>query len=208
MSGNIYIDIDHVSKRYQRGYAIQDITLRFESGRLNLLVGANGSGKTTLLKCIMGLLHYEGAIKRHPGKIGYAPEEYVMPQFMTAMGFLRSIGRVKKADIATINTLLMRKFELLDLLSVAGKPIGQLSNGMRQKVNLIQAMIHQPEILLFDEPLSALDQTCQEIVIQWLKEEAKRKLVVVSTHYPERYKIRNRVTYEIVSGRLKQNGLD
>lgn len=208
MSGDIFINIDHVSKRYQRAYAIQDITTRFENGRLNLVIGANGSGKTTLLKCIMGLLHYDGVITRHPGRIGYAPEEYVMPQFMSAIGFLRSIGRVKKADVLSINALLNREIELLDLQDVAGKPIGLLSNGMRQKVNLIQAMIHQPEILLLDEPLTALDQASQETVIQWLKEEAKRKLVVVSTHYPERFKIRNRNTYEITAGRLKPHGMD
>jgi ABC-type multidrug transport system ATPase subunit len=177
-------------------------------GKLNLLVGANGSGKSTLLKCIMGLIRYEGKIECHPEKIGYAPEEYVMPQFMSPVAFLLSIGRVKHADIDTINELLSRQIALLDMQEVAGKPIGLLSNGMRQKVNLIQAMIHQPGILLLDEPLTALDHDSQDKVIEWLKAVCKERLVVVSTHYPERFRIRNRKVFEIVAGHLDDHGLD
>ncbi len=204
----ISINIENVTKHYQKNKGIANVTTKFEGGYLNLLTGENGSGKTTLLKCIMGLVKYNGSIKRNYSKIGYAPEQFVMPSFMAVSDFLKCIGRVKNETVQSTTSYLDHHIAFLDLKDAFYKPIGALSKGMKQKVNLLQSMIHQPKILLLDEPLASLDKDSQTKVIETIMNVSKENLVIVSTHYPERFKHRNRRIYQIENGRLVRDGCD
>ncbi len=205
-SQGIYINIDKLTKVYRKNTGIHDMTLRFESGHLNLLIGPNGSGKTTLFKCIMGLVRYSGKIDRIPGRIGYAPEQYIMPTFMKAKEFLALIGRVKRESQDRIVKFINDFMEGFELLDVIDKPIGQLSKGSKQKINLLQAMINNPRILLLDEPLSGLDIRARDEAVKLFSAFSKDNLVIVSTHYPEYFRARNRRVYEIHEGRLVEDG--
>ncbi len=207
-SQGISINIDNVTKHYQKNKGIANVTTRFEGGYLNLLTGENGSGKTTLLKCIMGLVKYNGSIKRNYSKIGYAPEQFVMPSFMTVSDFLKCIGRVKCGTTQLTSSYLNENMAFFELKEAFHMPIGALSNGMKQKVNLLQSMIHQPKILLLDEPLASLDKDSQTKVIETILAMSKENLVIVSTHHPERFKNRNRRVYHIENGNLVRNGCD
>lgn len=207
-SQDISINIDNVTKCYQKSKGISNVTTRFEGGYLNLLTGENGSGKTTLFKCIMGLVKYNGSIKRNTSRIGYAPEQFVMPAFMTVSDFLQCIGRVKNQTKQSVSPYLDENIAFYDLKDSYHKPIGALSNGMKQKVNLLQSMIHQPRILLLDEPLTALDKKSQTQVIETIKDMSKKNLVIVSTHYPELFKYRNKRIYQIENGIMVKNGYD
>ncbi|MBN2504710.1 MAG: ABC transporter ATP-binding protein [Bacilli bacterium] len=206
-SAAIAIHIENLCKIYRHDMGIHNLTAKFESGYLNLVTGPNGSGKTTLLKCIMGLVRYTGSIERNEGRIGYAPEQYIMPGFLSVAEFLRLIGRVKSESRKRIDDFINCHLPIMDLSESLEKPIGQLSKGMRQKVNLLQALINNPRIVLLDEPLAGLDLESRNRTIELVSEISKTTLVIVSTHYPEHFRSRNRRIYEIANGRLTNNGV-
>jgi ABC-2 type transport system ATP-binding protein len=192
--------LDHVSKKYHQKYAIKDINITFNEGILHMITGPNGSGKSTILKCIMGILHYDGNIQIQPVKIGYAPEHYVMPDYMTILDFLYQIGRIKSNNSITLNEDLNKLLELFQLKEHQNQMIGKLSNGMKQKVNLIQALIHNPKILLLDEPTNAIDTLTEKNLINYIKTRSKTSLIIISTHQPEKFAFKNKKVYTIQQG--------
>ncbi len=202
----IAITIRNVSKRYRTGYAVKNVSTCFEAGRLNLLVGQNGSGKTTLLRCIMGLCRYEGSIERDNLKIGYAPEQYVMPAFMSMLDFLMLLGRLKETEGAKVRQVLREGIGIFGLEQFVNRQIGVLSNGMKQKINLLQAIVHDPDILIFDEPLQGLDAESQQRFIERIKTYARTKLVIISTHYPEKFRANAKKVYVIENGEMADAG--
>ena len=199
---NIHITINEVTKEYKKNQGIKSVTTKFDSGVLNLVTGENGSGKSTLFKCIMGLVNYSGNIDKKKIKIGYAPEEYLMPLRMTVMDFLYSIGRVKGLDDDETNENIKFYLEYFDLLKYKKKPISELSNGMKQKLNLLQAFVHNPKIIILDEPLASLDKIMIPKVISLVKEKAAKKLVVISTHQPHKFNTKKKRIYHFEKGRL------
>jgi ABC-type multidrug transport system ATPase subunit len=199
---NIAIEVANVSKRYRGKDGIQGVSAAFSNESLHLVVGSNGSGKTTLLKCIVGLVRFEGEIRKKHFRIGYAPEEYVMPHYMSIRDFLRSIGKIRDAASEGLDIEIGQELDYFDLRTHENKPIGKLSNGMRQKVNLIQAFLNHPKILLLDEPLRSLDQDSQEKAIGRIKERMGESLIIVSTHSPEKFKIRNKRIWTMTAGKI------
>lgn len=201
-SPNISIIIRELSKQYSKNKGIFNFNLILNSGKLNLITGKNGSGKTTLLKCIMRLVNYQGKIERGKLKVGYAPENYLMPEALSVNDFLISIGRIKGLSKMMYKEKSLDFFELFNIKNYQHKLIKTLSNGTKQKINLIQALIHNPKIVILDEPLVALDYDSQKALIKYLREIAKTRLVIISTHRPEKFVSRNKVIYEIVNGKL------
>lgn len=199
---NISITINDVTKEYTNHTGIKHINTIFQAGVLNIIVGENGSGKSTLLKCMMGLVSYKGTIKKKKYLIGYAPEDYVLPAHMTVKEFLISIGRIKYSNRYELNQRVKDYIEYFGLTNYLNKPISKLSNGMRQKVNLIQAIIHDPKIIILDEPLAALDEAMRPKVIKLVKELAKEKLIIITTHHPKRF-IGKKVMYQFTNGLLE-----
>ena len=201
-SSIIVIEIKEVSKLYPNKSGIQNINAKFTSGQLNLLVGKNGSGKTTLLKCIMGVVRYQGKIIRNRSVIGYAPEDYVMPYFMSVYDFLQSIGKIKDCPKISLEQEINELLAYFELTEYANRHFGALSHGMRQKVNLIQAFLNRPTTIILDEPLHGLDQESQSKIMKLIKERVKESLVLISTHYPELYKTRKKSLYMMEEGVL------
>lgn len=201
--GNLSIVINDVTKEYGKQKGIYDISTVFEQGRLNIITGANGSGKSTLLKCIMGLVNYQGEIIKRRVRIGYAPEEYIMPLHMTVIDFLWSIGRIKGMNRDDLDVNLGNYLDFFGISDYRNRPIAKLSHGMRQKVNLVQALAHEPRIILLDEPLTGLDSSTIEKLVVLLKEKAKTSLILVSTHNPNKFPARNISLYHFEQGRLK-----
>ena len=199
---SISVKLAGVTKKYRSQGGIEDLTVTFDDRRLNLLVGPNGSGKSTLLKCIVGVVRYEGSIVATPRSIGYAPEEYLLPQFMSAREFLHAVGRVRDVERAILTDRIEEMLGYFGLSDHAHKPFIGLSNGMKQKVNLIQAVLNRPKILLFDEPLKALDDEGRERAAALIRERSKESLVIVSTHYPERFRVKNRRIVRLDLGRI------
>lgn len=200
--GNLSITIKEVSKEYRSNLAIDKVNTSFSSGTLNIIIGENGSGKSTLLKCIMGLVKYNGKIEKKKHRIGYAPEEYVMPLNMSLMDFLKSIGKIKGMNGDDLDQNVKDYLEFFDLNKYKNKPISSLSNGMRQKVNLMQAFIHEPKVLILDEPLAAIDKESIPKIVNLIKAKSKENLVVVSTHHPKYFKSSKKRLYYFQKGKL------
>ena len=203
ISTPICINIKNLTKEYSKNKGIFNLNLEFSSGYLNLIVGKNGSGKSTLLKCIMKLVKYHGDIERRRFKIGYAPENYIMPDFMTVEEFLYNIGRIKGGNCFEIRESSVDFYRFFNLEKYRYKTIKTLSNGMKQKINLIQALINEPKIILLDEPLTALDFDSEKKLINYLNNLAKNHLVIISTHNPNKFKTRLKKVIELENGNVK-----
>jgi ABC-2 type transport system ATP-binding protein len=193
--------VEGIKKNYLHSFSLQIDELTLTTGSIHLFVGPNGAGKTTLLRCIMGLTRFSGTIERREvERIGYAPESYVMPEFLTVIEFLIGLGRVRKRRSDEME--LAEYLEWFNLTEMKNKPIGRLSNGMRQKVNLIQALMHHPSVLLLDEPLRALDKESQQKCLERIHSLRHQTLVLVSTHEPDLFRKRASKLYRLEAGRL------
>ena len=203
LSEHINITIKEVTKFYHQNKGIESINLELNSGNLHVFTGKNGSGKSTLIKCMMNLVEYQGKINKRKYRIGYAPEKYIMPEFMTIKEFLIAIGRIKHSYDPYLSMELKLLFKRFDLESKINHPIRSLSNGMKQKVNVIQALINHPKIIILDEPLVGLDFTAQNELIKLIIELSKDKLVIVSTHFPEKFHTKRKVIHHFSEGKIR-----
>ena len=186
------IKIEHISKLYGEQRALDDVSFNVAQGEIVGLLGPNGAGKSTLMKIITcylppteGEVTVDGhsiyddtlAVRRC---IGYLPEHnplyldmYVREYLRFAAGLSGEKERTRRAD---------EMIELTGLGPEAGKRIGQLSKGYRQRVGLAQAMIHDPEVLILDEPTTGLDPNQLEFIRNVIRNAGKKKAVLLSTH--------------------------
>ncbi len=198
---SVIIDIKNISVRYGAVDAISNISCQIEKGDFVGLVGPNGSGKTTLAKTILGLLTaYQGKILllgqdikyfRNFQKIGYLPQKHtgINPLFPASVKEVVSLGilsgkkwpkKISKDDWQKIDGLL----ESLGIINLKEKLISQLSGGQQQKVLLARALACNPEILILDEPSTALDPDSRERFFVRLKELNSRMktTIILITH--------------------------
>jgi ABC-2 type transport system ATP-binding protein len=184
---------DHLSKWYGQVIGLNDVSVSIPTGITGLL-GPNGAGKSTLLKLLTGQLKpSKGSITvlgepvwsnpRIFFRIGFCPEQDAFYDRMTGLewvaGLVRLNGLDEPASIAAARVALER----VDLLDAADKKIGGYSKGMRQRVKLAQALVHDPELLILDEPLSGMDPIARRRTIRLIKEWARGgKSVLVSSH--------------------------
>ena len=187
------VETDHLSKWYGQVIGLNDVTLRIGTGVTGLL-GPNGAGKSTLLKLITGQLKpSKGSVKilgepvwGNPGiflRMGVCPEQDAFyermtgHEWVTALLRLHGYGEREAADAA------MAALQEVDLTEAADKRIGAYSKGMRQRVKLAQALAHQPELLVLDEPLSGMDPLARRKTIRLLRNwAAMGRNVIVSSH--------------------------
>ena len=175
------IEILNLQKSFNHQLIINISHYKFHTGNNYLLVGENGSGKSTLIKLILGFIKpSKGNILYSDVKFSYAPEKTIYPDFITTKEFLKNILLIRNDSIEKIDDYLTNWH--LD----PNKKISHLSKGMKQKLNIIQALITQADIYLFDEPLNGLDKASQNLFLDSLN-PLHNKMVIVATHYPEIY---------------------
>src|SRR5256714_13917384 len=189
------IKIQHVSKRYRNVDALKDFNLEIPPGAIYGLIGPNGAGKTTLIRILAALLtpttgqvwfdneevgQAPGLIQR---KVGYMPDFFGIYPDLTAVEYLEfyagihAISGKKRAN--TIKDLL----ELVDLSSKGETPVETLSRGMKQRLCLARALVHDPEVLLLDEPASGLDPRARVELRELLRTlQGMGKTIVISSH--------------------------
>lgn len=188
------ITLDSVTKLYGNMAAVDNLSLEVAQGEILGLIGPNGAGKTTTLKMMAGLLkptsgsvtvmghditRENGDIKQH---IGYLPEESSLYENLTVKQYLSFFGELYKLPHAQTAE---RIDVLLDSLKLAEKntPAGTLSKGMKRKVAIARSLLHDPSVLLMDEPNSGLDPVTSFFVIDYLKKLAENgKTIVLSAH--------------------------
>jgi ABC-type multidrug transport system ATPase subunit len=181
------ISLQNVSKFFGRTAALCDVTTSFASGRLYTLLGENGAGKSTLLRLIAGLATPTGGIVQVFGevpreslrRIGYMAHASMLYDEMTAVENLRYFaGLYGIEDDARIEASLAA----VGLDPKMERRVGEYSQGMRQRASLARAMLHDPEVLLLDEPFSNLDTSACRDVVALLAKLKQSKTILVVTH--------------------------
>ena len=194
------IDVQQLSKTYREGLfvprihpALKNVSLEVKAGEVFGLLGPNGAGKTTLIKVLLGILHPTNGIAqvlRQPAgskaarrKIGYLPENLVFPRHHTGRSALYFYGRLSEMTDAQIAA---REEELFDLVSLQGRQneaVRRYSKGMRQRLGLAQAMLHDPDLLILDEPTDGLDPMGRSQIRDVLDKLKQRgKTVFLNSH--------------------------
>jgi ABC-2 type transport system ATP-binding protein len=187
------IAADHLSKWYGQVIGLNDVTLTVPAGITGLL-GPNGAGKSTFLKLITGQLKpSQGQITvlgeriwQNPAlyfRIGFCPEQDAFYERMTGLEWLTALVRLNGVGDRAAAEMAARALDLVDLTAAAGKKIGAYSKGMRQRVKLAQALAHDPELLILDEPLAGMDPLARRKAIRLIRDWGRSgKSVVVSSH--------------------------
>lgn len=192
------VKLTSVSKRYGDITAVDYLDLEVKRGEIFGLLGPNGSGKSTTLKMILGLVKPDSgsvnvlginmeddpvAVKR---KVGYVPESPRVYEFLTGLEFLDFTGDIFEMQMEEKKKRVEKFLKALDLEGREGDMISSYSEGMKQKVVIISAIMHRPELLLLDEPLSGLDPKSARIVKDLLREMASQGVTtIMSTHVLE-----------------------
>lgn len=194
------IEINNLTKYYHFNLVIDNISFIFKKAKTYLIVGANGSGKSTLIKIILSFVKATtGYIYLHEDSIGYVPEKAIFPEMISINDFLSNLALIRKMDIVDANIQINNKLSEWEL--DGNKRMDKLSKGMTQKVLLIQALLHKPNLYIFDEPLNGLDAYSR---IKFIKEikllQLQRKSIIIVTHYKDYYQdLADKILY-IASG--------
>jgi ABC-2 type transport system ATP-binding protein len=187
------IQADRLSKWYGQVIGLNDVTLTVPPGITGLL-GPNGAGKSTFMKLITGQLKpSKGTIAvlgepiwGNPAlylRVGFCPEQDAFYERMTGLEWLTALVRLNGLEDRAAFRTAERALELVDLMDAAGKKIGAYSKGMRQRVKLAQALAHDPELLILDEPLGGMDPLARRKTIRLIKDWGRSgKSVIVSSH--------------------------
>ncbi len=188
------IEVQHLTKRYGDLTAVSDISFSVASGQILGFLGPNGSGKTTTMRIVTGFLPATSGTVKVAGfdifddsfevrrRIGYLPENPPLYNDMTVTAYLRFVARLKGMPRAEIADALDRVLTCCGLTTVAGRVTGLLSKGFRQRVGLAQAIIHNPAVLVLDEPTIGLDPQQIIEIRALIKELAGTHTVILSTH--------------------------
>jgi ABC-2 type transport system ATP-binding protein len=184
---------EQLSKWYGQVSGLNDVTVNVPAGITGLL-GPNGAGKSTFLKLITGQLKPSKGTVRVFGepiwgnpslyfRIGFCPEQDAFYDRMTGLDWVTALVRLNGYGDAEAKAAAERALDAVDLLFAAQKKIGAYSKGMRQRVKLAQALVHDPELLILDEPLAGMDPIMRRKTIKLIKDWARAgKSVIVSSH--------------------------
>ena len=184
---------DHVSKWYGQVIGLNDVTLEVSPGITGLL-GPNGAGKSTFMKLITGQLKpSKGTIRvlgepiwQNPAlyyRIGFCPEQDAFYERMTGLEWVSALVRLNGVSEESAMALARQAIEMVDLTDAAGKKIGAYSKGMRQRIKMAQALAHDPELLILDEPLAGMDPLARRRTIRMIKDWGRSgRSVIVSSH--------------------------
>ena len=207
-----------LTKYYGEFAAIDGISFRIDSGEVVAFLGPNGAGKSTSMKLLTGYLAatkgtakiagHDMATDRIAGarKLGYLPENGPLYPDMTPRSLLRFFGEARGMSGRYLNERIATVVELCVLKSVYGKPIGKLSKGNRQRVGMAQVMLHEPDVLILDEPTAGLDPNQIHGVREMLRRIGKEKTILLSTHILQEVEaVASKVLF-INEGRLVFNG--
>jgi ABC-2 type transport system ATP-binding protein len=187
------VTAEKVSKWYGQVIGLNDVTVSVPAGITGLL-GPNGAGKSTFMKLITGQLKpSQGAVRvlgepiwGNPGlfnRIGFCPEQDAFYDRMTGLEWVTALVRLNGLSEPDAIDAARRALGVVDLLEAADKKIGAYSKGMRQRVKLAQAIVHDPELLILDEPLSGMDPLMRRKTIRLIRDWSRAgRSVLVSSH--------------------------
>jgi sodium transport system ATP-binding protein len=189
------IELTGLTKRYGPLTAVEGLTLRVEPGEVYALLGPNGAGKTTALRCLATLLRpSEGAaavcgldVRAEPHavrrRLAFLSSSMGLYERLTPVELIEFFGRLQGLDEGTLATRVEEMVELFSLSGFASRLCGKLSTGQRQRVALARALVHDPPVLILDEPTHGLDVLSGQAIYEFItRERARAKTVLFSTH--------------------------
>jgi ABC-2 type transport system ATP-binding protein len=201
------LEVQHLFRSYRGIPAVQDVSFKIAPGEIVGFLGPNGAGKSTTVKIITGLLRANDGKVLFEGRdirddmvafrkvLGYVPEEAQLYTYLSGLEYLQLVGRLRGLGEALIEAKAGGLLELLQLQSWQHTPISSYSKGMRQRVLIAAALLHDPRLLIFDEPLSGLDVVSGRLFKDLLEMlAAQGKAVLYISHVLE--------TVEQVCGRV------
>ena len=194
-TGNVpMIEAEGLSKFYGVFAAARDVTFSIKQGEVAAFLGPNGAGKSTTMKLLTGYLApSEGVAKiagcdmstdrlRAAERLGYLPENGPLYADMTPRSLLTFFGHLRGLSPVQLDRRMETIINTCHLEAVIGKPIGKLSKGYRQRVGMAQALLHDPEVLVLDEPTAGLDPNQIREVRKMIRELGQSKTILLSTH--------------------------
>ena len=190
--------IEHLTKKYGEKVAVDDLSLHIAPGEIYGFIGHNGAGKTTTLKSAVGILAFdEGeifidgvSVKADPleakRRLAYIPDNPDLYEFMTGIKYLNFIADIYKVSAADRQERIRDLAERFKLTADLAQPIAAYSHGMKQKLAVISAFLHEPKLILMDEPFVGLDPTASHLLKQMMRELSDRGgAIFFSTHVLE-----------------------
>ena len=192
------LKIEHLTKVYGGKKAVDDLSLYIQPGEIYGFIGHNGAGKTTTLKSVVGILQFdEGeitidgiSIREQPlackKKFAYIPDNPDLYDFMTGIKYLNFIADVFGVDENTRQERIRKYAELFELTNDLGQPIAAYSHGMKQKLSIIAAWMHDPKLIIMDEPFVGLDPKASHLLKGMMREVCDNGgAIFFSTHVLE-----------------------
>ena len=213
------LNIQHLTKAYGEKKAVDDLSLHIAPGEIYGFIGHNGAGKTTTLKAVAGILNYdEGTIlvdgvdnRKNPldckRRIAYIPDNPDIYDFMTGIKYLNFVADIFGVGSAERQERIRKYADLFEITGDLGQAVATYSHGMKQKLAIISAFIHEPKLILMDEPFVGLDPKAAHILKGMMRELCdKGGAIFFSTHVLEvAEKLCNKVAI-IKDGRLIRQG--
>ena len=192
------LNIEHLTKTYGEKKAVDDLSLHIAPGEIYGFIGHNGAGKTTTIKACCGILQSDSgevyidgvSVKENPiaatAKIAYIPDNPDLYEFMTGIQFLNFIGDVFGVSAEDRQARIRKYADLFELTNDLAQPISAYSHGMKQKLAVISALLHEPKLLIMDEPFVGLDPKASHILKELMRELCKNGgAIFFSTHVLE-----------------------
>jgi len=191
----LLLNVQHISKSFQNNLALQDVSLSIEKNKIYGLLGPNGAGKTTLIRNITQIFfsdtgeiffNNEKLSEKHQNQIGYMPEERGLYKKMKVGEQLMYFARLRDFTKIDAEQKIDYWLNKLDIQNWRNKTIEELSKGMQQKVQFVATVLHEPTLLILDEPFSGLDPINAEIIKNEIFElQQKGTTIIFSTHRME-----------------------
>lgn len=188
------IEAEHLSKFYGFFAAVRDVSFKVYEGEVVAFLGPNGAGKSTTMKMLTGYLNPTSGVARVAGHnmqtdriagsrhLGYLPENGPLYPDMTPLGLLEFFAEARGMSPEKTKERIRAVVDLCDLSTVLHKPISKLSKGFRQRVGMAQALLHEPDVLILDEPTAGLDPNQIREVRRTMRRLGEEKTILLSTH--------------------------
>jgi len=184
------LQVNELEKKYKSHIAVKKISFQIEKGQCIALLGPNGAGKTTTLQMLAGLLTpSSGSIqfkqlneKDYRSKIGFLPQHPSFFNWMSPVQFLQFSGELSHSPKQQLKEKINEVLQFVSLSAVKKKRIGGFSGGMKQRLGLAQALLNDPELLILDEPVSALDPAGRRDVLSLITKLKEKTTILFSTH--------------------------
>lgn len=200
------IEVSQVRKKYGKKLVLEDISFTVQSGECVAIIGKNGCGKSTLLKVLAGVLkaesgeisyYGESRLRKRSKMCGYVPQENPLLEQLSVKDNLYLWG----GKNALLQQEILEEFQLQELLH---EPVEKLSGGMKRRLSVACALLHEPSILLLDEPTAALDFFYKEQMLNWVKSYQKKNgIVIIVTHEEQEILSADRC-FLMESGRIRE----